>query len=238
MRASMKRVQLVALFLVLPLSSGCGLYKQLASNLVIEPLQWDRYTDGIGRHLRDKSLADEAWDEICLRDGDAYSRHYRRGFYAGFEDYMNDGGTGDPPVLPPRGYWRLYYQNPEGHEAIQDWFEGFRHGASVARASGLRGYVTVPLSSVPPKEIVSDDVSEETGAGDVKGPSTPPMDKMGPFQEKEPVKPPEKEGPAKPPTVTPPKTADGKPMPPPLPPIIQVERMIAPPIPNKSNIPK
>ena len=224
------------------LQSGCGLSKQLATNLVTEPAQWDRFSDRIGRRFRDKSLADEAWDEICVRDGDTYSRHYRRGFYEGFEDYMDAGGTGDPPVTPPRSYWRIYYQNPEGHAAMQDWFDGFRHGASIARASGLRDYVTVPLSSLPPKEILTDDINQETGTGfDNKG-VTPPAEKMGPFPEQDPgikkpeVKPPDKEGPAKPP-ITPPKTADGKPMPPPAPPIIQVERMIAPPVPNK-NIPK
>jgi hypothetical protein len=69
----------------------------------------------------------------------------------------------------------------------------------------------------------------------------PGVEKMGPFPE-ELKKPTDREGPAKPPVkppvITPPKTADGKPMPPPAPPIIQVERMLAPPVPNKSNIPK
>lgn len=237
MRASMNRCQLVALLFAMLLSTGCGVTKQLAINTVWDPLHWDRYSDSIGRHLRDKTHAEEAWDEICLRDGDVYSRHYRRGFEEGFRDFMDDGGTGDPPVLPPRTYWRVYYQNPEGQQAVQDWFDGFRHGASVARASGMRNYVTVPLSSVPPREMLSDDITEETGSGN-NLPPVPQVEKMGPFPEQPSKKPSDKEGPVKPPVITPPKTADGKPMPPPSPPIIQVERMIAPPVPNKSNIPK
>lgn len=60
-------------------------------------------------------------------------------------------------------------------------------------------------------------------------------DKMGPFPEVLPNKPSDKDGPVKPP-ITPPKTANGKPMPPPAP-LIQVERMIAPPVPKQPNNP-
>jgi hypothetical protein len=204
------RLHLLAAFLLCSfLSTGCGLGKQLSNNVIFDPLKWDRYSDGIARHIRDKTLAEEAWDEICARDGDVYSRHYRRGFFDGFRDYLDAGGTGDPPTLPPRSYWRIYYQTPEGHEAIQDWFEGWRHGASIARASGIRDYVTVPVSSVPPSEISP----SETPAEEAKKPDKPPV----------------KEG-----VVTPPKTTDARPMTNPAPPILQVERMIAPPIPNKT----
>jgi len=236
MRARRYSIQLGAFLLAVSLQTGCGVGKQLAENVVIHPLEWNRYSDSLGRHLRDKTLAEEAWDEVCSRDGDVYSRHYRRGFFDGFEDYLDKGGTGEPPVAPPRTYWRVYYQNAEGHEAIQDWFEGFRHGASVARASGVRDFVVIPLSSMPPREILTDEAPPAAPLSTVeKKGQTPQTDKMGPFPEELPNKPNEKEGPVKPP-VTPPKTANGKPMPPPAP-LIQVERMIAPPIPNKPNNP-
>lgn len=233
MRVRRDNLRLGPLLAIALLSTGCGVYKQIANNVIIEPLQWDRHSDSIGRHMRDSSLASEAWEEICLRDGDVYSRHYRRGFFDGFKDYMDQGGTGDPPTTPPRSYWRLYFQNPEGHQAMQDWFDGFRHGASVARASGIRDYVVVPLSSVPPREILTD---EPPGLETPAPGSAVTPEKMGPFPEKTPDKPGDKEGPVKPP-ITPPKTASTKPMPPPAP-LIQVERMIAPPVPNKSNLPK
>src|SRR5688572_26897314 len=95
---------------------GCSVGEKLGTNLIVEPAHYDRYTDKFGRCIRDKHLAHEAWDEICLRDGDVYSRHYYRGFIEGFTEYLEAGGTGDPPVLPPRSYWRLYYQTPEGHQ--------------------------------------------------------------------------------------------------------------------------
>ena len=55
-----------------------------------------------------------------------------------------------PPPLPPRYYWRPEYETPPGHQAIEDWSAGFRAGAGVARASGLRELVTVPASTALP----------------------------------------------------------------------------------------
>jgi hypothetical protein len=232
MRVRRSSVLLAAGLLTVVAQTGCEPARALTTNLIINPLKWDYYSDGVGRHIRDSNLAEEAWDEICSRDGEIYSRHYRRGFHEGFRDYMDMGGTGDPPTLPPRSYWRVYYQSPEGYEAIQDWFEGFRHGTSVAKASGMRGFVTVPLSSVPPSETVAEQTEEQ--------PPRPPVKDKEPEKVPNPgtTKPPEKEGPVKPPVVNPPKTADGRPMPPPVPPIIQVERMIAPPIPNRQTPPR
>jgi len=238
MRARRYSFQLGAFLLILSLQTGCGLSRQVAENVVIKPLQWNRYSDSLARHCRDKSLAEEAWEEVCSRDGDVYSRHYRRGFFDGFNDYLDAGGTGDPPVLPPRTYWRVYFQNAEGHQAIDDWFEGFRHGASIARASGVRNFVTVPLSSYPPREIMTDEppgLESQPPLDNKTGPVKDDKDKMGPFPEVLPNKPSDKDGPVKPP-ITPPKTANGKPMPPPAP-LIQVERMIAPPVPKQPNNP-
>jgi hypothetical protein len=75
-----------------------------------------------------------------------YSRDYARGFLKGFEDYVYAGGNGLPPPVPPPRYWGIYYQTPEGHQAIEDWFAGFRHGTEAARDSGYREQVLVPLS--------------------------------------------------------------------------------------------
>src|SRR5262249_39466700 len=79
-----------------------------------------------------------------------YSPDFQQGFLCGFADYLYAGGTGNPPPLPPRGYWKSEYETPEGRQAVQDWFEGFRTGAARARASGYRELVTVPISALPP----------------------------------------------------------------------------------------
>ena len=70
------------------------------------------------------------------------------GTRAGFSDgdYLEAGGTGQPPAMPPRRYWKAVYQSPEGRLAVQDWYRGFAYGAEMAKASGYRQLVTIPLS--------------------------------------------------------------------------------------------
>ena len=75
-----------------------------------------------------------------------YSVDYRRGFVDGFADYLYAGGSGEPPVVPPWRYRKASYETPEGYAAIEDWFAGFRHGANVALASGLRNLVVLPVA--------------------------------------------------------------------------------------------
>ena len=65
------------------------------------------------------------------------------------------GGCGEPPPVPPRRYWKNAYQTPQGHQAIQDWFAGFRNGASDAEASGWRHFATVPSSVIPGVDVQS-----------------------------------------------------------------------------------
>ncbi|MCA9140185.1 MAG: hypothetical protein KDB00_25610 [Planctomycetales bacterium] len=75
-----------------------------------------------------------------------FSIDHERGFEDGFVDYLVYGGTGNPPPLPPRRYWWSDCGGVNGCNAIQEWFKGFEHGAAVAKASGCRQCVTVPLS--------------------------------------------------------------------------------------------
>ncbi len=48
--------------------------------------------------------------------------------------------------MPPRKYWRIGYRNDRGRRAIDDWYEGFRHGASVAQEGGYRDQAVIPSS--------------------------------------------------------------------------------------------
>jgi hypothetical protein len=89
-------------------------------------------------------MAADAWREIEQANlSVAYSPDYELGFRNGFTDYL-DAGPGNVPVLPPRHYWKGRFQTPAGHQAILDWYAGFRHGAQFASATGYRQYVTLP----------------------------------------------------------------------------------------------
>jgi hypothetical protein len=68
------------------------------------------------------------------------------GFLDGFTDFVYAGGSGEPPPVPPRQFWNVEWRSPRGHEASQDWFSGYRHGARVARDGGFRQRAIVQSS--------------------------------------------------------------------------------------------
>jgi len=57
----------------------------------------------------------------------------------GWKDGYNcvaDGGSGTPPVLPPKEYWSHHYQNCKHQEAIDAWYQGYQDGATAAEQNG------------------------------------------------------------------------------------------------------
>jgi hypothetical protein len=130
------------------LCCGCGGPITLAARtVVIEPIHdWAR-ADNCIEHHRDYRLAEDVWKAIAEADpSHAFSPDFAHGFRDGFADYVYAGGTGEPPPVPPRYYWKVGYETPQGHQAIEDWFAGFRMGAELARESGYRELVIVPSS--------------------------------------------------------------------------------------------
>jgi len=145
------------------MSFGCGPFALATHVLVIEPIQYCKTADDILERRRDYTLAEETWQVFAQAHPDhPSSPDYANGFKDGFADYVYAGGTGEPPPLPPRQYWRITYETPQGHQAIEDWFSGFRFGAAVARGSGYRELVTIPSSLRSPN------------AADLCLPPTPP----------------------------------------------------------------
>ena len=199
------RVRHVLLIVGLALmGQGAGQTASIPRNLSIDPSHFDRYTDGMARHIRDGRLADDAWAEAS-NIGGPYSKHYARGFREGFIDFLNDGGhvsLGDVPLVPPRSYWRVFYQSPEGNLAIRDWYDGWRHGVAMARQSGYRDLTVLP-TTVP----VLDDGGKDGVSREPRRPEPPaPL----PQPKEEPTVPPvvEPEMPTRPPVADPPKPSD------------------------------
>src|SRR4029079_17454825 len=60
-------------------------------------------------------------------------------------------GTGEPPPVPPRQYWNAILRTEHGKQRANQWFEGYRHGARVARDGDFRemGIVHSSASGVP-----------------------------------------------------------------------------------------
>jgi hypothetical protein len=130
------------------LSSGCNLAGNFARDTAFE---MRRATDETFEKIRDRRLANTAWHEVeNSAEMESYSADYARGFKDGYADYLFAGGTGEPPSLLPGCYWGVHYETPQGYQAIQDWFSGYRHGVVAAQQSGLRDLVVFPVAFSDP----------------------------------------------------------------------------------------
>jgi hypothetical protein len=158
------RLALCAIWLGL-LSTGCALVGSAADHAVYsarESLEDRR------ERARDRKWAEAAWNGFhCVRPGVPYSEDYADGFQEGFADYLYAGGPGEPPPLPPRRYRAPAYQTPQGYQAIEQWFAGYRRGAAVAQDGGFRRWITGPSSlrapeaAAPPAPPPSEPVPEK-----------------------------------------------------------------------------
>jgi hypothetical protein len=132
--------------------SGCTLYESATRNLAFETVLCVDYKVSC---VRDRRLATAAWTEIQQAHADQhFSADYVRGFKRGFAEFLRTGAPAGPPPIPPHWYWKVCYETPEGHQAMEDWMAGFTQGVAVARATGERALVAVP-TSVPPPGVVT-----------------------------------------------------------------------------------
>lgn len=115
-------------------------------------------------------LAEQAWAEVVESVPNA-SPDYENGFMEGFADYLYRGGSGEPPAVPPRGYWNLRFLNQFGRATTKAWFDGFRHGAQDCKTRGLREMWLVPLSLVDNEA----DTQETPPPSDVRAPDPSPI---------------------------------------------------------------
>jgi len=146
----MKAPSCLLVLLAVAAAGGCTVIRNEFRTLVSEPIKYGDNVDIIRTTKWNKKLAKEAFAEFEARQSDTPpSPDCRDGFIDGFIDYLTFGGSGAPPVVPPRRYWNLSDRSPAGHSAVQDWFAGFAAGASEAMLSGLREQQTVPSSYVP-----------------------------------------------------------------------------------------
>jgi hypothetical protein len=133
------------------LAIGLGVFGQ-GCNLVchgvyVVTFKTAQYVSDCREKNRNRKWAEAAWKDVQKADpGAPYSEDYGKGFKEGFTTFVYRGGTGEPPPVAPPRYRTLKYQTPEGYQAIQDWFAGYRHGVDVAQKGGYRQWVTGPTS--------------------------------------------------------------------------------------------
>jgi hypothetical protein len=135
-------------------TSGCGLTSNALHNLVNEPVQ---YVNEVCLTKKIRSLGKDAWSEYQQLDPEnANSKHFAEGFVDGFSDYLENGGSGSPPAVPPPQYRRHKYLTPDGIQAVNEYLHGFVTGADAARGSGIRDTLATTVSAVPqPNSLTS-----------------------------------------------------------------------------------
>jgi len=117
-------------------ATGCNLVSNTHRTMVNEPLL---ATDEFVLKHRFKALAHESFMEFKRdKNGPRCGACFKEGYVDGFIDQLENGGTTDPPAQPPRHYWTASSLTPKGQERASMYFDGFRTGAEMALASGLR----------------------------------------------------------------------------------------------------
>jgi hypothetical protein len=127
-----------------PVAAGCNIAHNAARNLINEPhVVWTQHE--IKHDLRKAARA--AWETArgeCPEHAD--SKIFRDGFIDGYVDYLDRGGNGSLPAVPPAMYTRHEkFFTEDGQCRVKEYFLGFKMGQDVAIASGQRQLLTVPV---------------------------------------------------------------------------------------------
>jgi hypothetical protein len=127
-----------------PALAGCNIAHYAARNLANEP-KVVLTQAAIEHDLRKQARA--AWQEVrgeyprC-----AFTAEFRDGFIDGYVDYLDRGGNGSLPAVPPAKYTRhKKYYTEDGQCRVKDYFLGFKYGQEIAIATGKRQFLTVPV---------------------------------------------------------------------------------------------
>lgn len=130
----LNRLSIGALLLVC--AAGCNLY-DLCDDI-----------DGFKISMRNRCYADKAWHRCFGLYSDVdHPLAFRDGFLDGYTAVAS-GGNGCAPTLPPRKYWKPYYQTPQGHCKTLAWFDGYAHGAVAAQQDGIANWNRIPTSGM------------------------------------------------------------------------------------------
>lgn len=209
-----------------PAAVGCNIAKNAARNIVNEPHVVGTQVC-ITHDLRKEARA--AWREVRADyPRKAFTAEFHEGFLDGYVDYLDRGGNGSLPAVPPAKYTRhKKYFTEEGQCLLKDYFLGFKYGQEIAIATGRRQFLTVPVLlpevptgppaftfARPPAPAMGDPAPAPTGVLPNPQPLTKPDVEVPPKPEAPPV--PSKFDLPRPPAAVPPPSPP-QPSPVPLP---------------------
>jgi len=135
---------LLAVWTLVP---GCEVFQ------VIDPIadQFVNSFDESAAQVHHNLIAELAWLRWSgLFQDQPHRLDFAAGFRSGYRDVIN-GGSGAAPVLPPKCYWRRFFENAWGREKAEAWFTGYPYGALAAEQDGEGNRIELPLG-LSPKE--------------------------------------------------------------------------------------
>jgi hypothetical protein len=125
---------------------GCSPLQSAHRTLCHDFSQFPPTTDAKQSCKTYRNWAMYEWATVQSALPEPASASYRRGFVDGFVDAVYAGGSGEPPIVPPRRFWRVVFRNDAGDAELTEWSRGFRHGARVALDNGYRRRAVVPTT--------------------------------------------------------------------------------------------
>lgn len=138
---------IVLVAVLMSTQTGCSVWQLARRTMFCELNEYPQVTDARLSNQQYQRWAKQEWHRICETEGGGtYSSDYGNGFIQGFVDLVSAGGSASPPPIPPRKYWRIGYRNARGQRAIEEWYQGFEHGARVAEEGGYRDRAIIPSS--------------------------------------------------------------------------------------------
>jgi hypothetical protein len=132
----MRRTVAFGVVLLSLFGTSCSLVRDASC---LTTVQMQESVEDFSESVRTRKWAEQAWKHVLENHPEAPdSEDYAEGFKDGYVNCFYRGANGEPPRLPPQRYRQASYRTPEGKQAIEDWFAGYRNGAWVARESGSR----------------------------------------------------------------------------------------------------
>ncbi len=122
-------------------SSGCTAFTGLRDCIAYN----DSANDFVISYRNDVWAADSWHQHKHAFAGEYHLKAFGDGYRAGYVAVAS-GGSGCPPAIPPRKYWRWQYQTPEGQAQMAAWSSGFPHGAAAAEQDLAGEFMEIPVS--------------------------------------------------------------------------------------------
>ncbi len=124
---------------------GVGVGRWWSSTSFCRPNTFDLGMDNWKVRQSAKAMAHRSLRQFRRQSGFKPSCHFCEGFECAYID-MAQGGSGATPAIPPRRYWNCEYRSGEGYARADEWFEGYRIGAGMAEADGLKRFNSIHTS--------------------------------------------------------------------------------------------